>query len=200
MRRVPLVLTAVAVLGLCGTAPAALDTSNVYTDGNGTTWTDTVTLTDQTLSAAVEYCVNGRVLHGGELQFEYVYQITSLGTAPLTQFQLTMKSSNEAVDIGSHQIDPGDIPPTEQDFNPKPPAEPDYAYWSFANLDLVAPETSYAMTYWSVNEPLLWLGSVINDSYTASGMLASPSNVIPEPVTIGLLTVGLLPLLRRRKR
>lgn len=198
MRRVPSLLTAVAVLGLCGTAPAALDTSNVYTDGNGTIWTDTVTLTDQTLSTSIEYCVNDRVLHGGELQFEYVYQITSLGTSPATQFSLAMLPSNEAVDIGSHQIDPTDLAPSGAALDPPPPAEPLTASWSFTGL--VAPNVSYAMTYWSVNEPLEWLGSVINESHTASGMFASPSNVIPEPATIGLLTVGLLPLLRRRKR
>ena len=198
MRRVPLVLTAVAVLGLCGTAPAALDTTNVYTDGSSTTWTDTVTWTDNTLSTAIEYCVNDRVLHGGQLQFEYVYQITTLGTAPVTQFQVSMLPSNEALDIGSHQIDPTDLAPWDEAFNPLPPAEPWTAGWSFTGL--VVPDVSYALTYWSVNEPLLFLGSVINESYTTTGMLASPSNVIPEPVTIGLLTVGLLSLLRRRKR
>jgi len=198
MRRVPLLLTAVAVLGLCGTALAALDTSNVYTDGNGTTWTKTVTLTDQTLSTAIEYCVNDRVLHGGELQFEYVYQITSLGTSPATQFSLAMLPSNEAMDIGSYQIDPTDLAPSGATMDPLPPAEPLTASWSFDGL--VAPNVSYALTYWSVNEPLEWLGSVINQSHTATGMFASPSNVIPEPATMGLLTVCLLPLLRRRKR
>jgi len=198
MRRVTVVLTAVAVLGLCGTALAALDTTNVYTDGTSTTWTDTVTWTDVDLSVAIEYCVNDRVLHGGELQFEYVYQITSLGTSPATSFTVSMLPSNEAVDIGSHQIDPTDVAPWDEAFNPLPPAEPWTAGWSFT--DLVAPEVSYALTYWSVNEPLLFLGSVINESHTATGMIASPSNVIPEPATIGLLTVGLLSLLRRRKR
>jgi len=177
---------------------AALDTTNVYTDGNSITWTGTVTWTDVDLSVAIEYCVNDRVLHGGELQFEYVYQITSLGTAPATQFQVAMLPSNEAVDIGSHQIDPTDLAPTGAAFDPLPPTEPWTAGWFFTGL--VAPEVSYALTYWSVNEPLEFLGSVIDESYTASGMIASPSNVIPEPATIGLLTVGLLSLLRRRKR
>ena len=198
MRRVTLLLTAAAVLGLCGTAQAALDTTNVYTDGSSTTWTDTVTWTDGDLSAAIEYCVNDRELHGGELQFEYVYQITSLGTLPITQLQVAMLPSNEALDIGSQQIDPTDLTPTGQAFDPVPPAEPWTANWSFTGL--VAPNVSYALTYWSVNEPLEFLGSVINESHTASGMIASPSNVIPEPATIGLLTVGLLSLLRRRKR
>ena len=96
------------------------------------------------------------------------------------------------------QFDPTDLAPTGATFDPVPPAEPWTATWSFDGL--VAPDVSYALTYWSVNEPLEWLGTVIDLGYTTSGMIASPSNVIPEPATIGLLTVGLLSLLRRRKR
>lgn len=189
-----------AVTGLClyGTAAGAFDTSDAYTDGGGTTWAGTATMTNGNLSADIEWCVNNRVLHGGELQFEYLYQISATGSLPITKLSVGMLESNEAEDIGYFQIDPTDIAPTDAFFGGMPP-NLDSANWTFSGL--TDGDVSYTLNYWSVNEPRYGPASLHDGGVIAGGVVPSPSDVIPEPGTVSLLVVGgILIAIRKRRR
>ena len=201
-------IVAVGLLAV-GTAAGDLDTSNVYTDENNVTWTGTVTLDggllpeslrDASLKADVEYVVNSRVEHASELQFEYVYQITSQGSTDIAQFSVEMLDSNEAMDIGSFDTGTpaGQIAPTSAAFEGSHPSgDPTTANWYFGGLNDVG-DVSYGLNFWSVNAPTTG-GCAIYDHAFAMGTIATPSNEIPEPLTLGLLSVGGLALLRRRR-
>ena len=195
MRR--LLSLALCMCLICGVATAALDTSNAYVDPNSYVWTSTVTLSNSNLSADIEWCVNDRVLHDGELQFEYVYRVNATGSAAVTKLSVGMLASNKAQDIGSFQIDPNDIAPTDAYFGGSPPTLND-ANWTFAGM--TDGDISYALNYWSVNAPLFGPGSIHDGGTIAGGMLPSPSDVIPEPLTLALLGVGGLAVLSRRRR
>jgi hypothetical protein len=201
MRGNRLISLLVCLLVASGTASAALDTSNVYTDANGVTWTDTVTITsstDSNLSAEVEYVVNKPVSHNGQNEFEYVYQMKNVGTYSISRLGVAMLASNEANDIGSYQIDTGDVAPNSAYFVGTPP-DRDQAVWTFD--DLVADANSYALNYWSVNQPRMWLASIQDGGVLGMTLdLPSPSNVIPEPATCALLAAAGGALLRRRRR
>ena len=190
-------LVLAGVLAVSGVASAALDTSNVYTDGNAVTWAGTVAMTsisDPNLDTDVEYCVNKRVLHDGNLQFEYNYQVTSNGSLPVTLFYVNMILSNEAEDIGSYEIDVTDVAPTSAFFTATPYA----ANWTFENL--ANGDVSYGLNYWSVNEPLWKFGIVQDGGALAGALLPSPSDKIPEPASLMALAVGVLALVGRRRR
>jgi hypothetical protein len=55
------------------------------------------------------------------------------------------------------------------------------------------------LVFSSINAPMDWIGSLA-DGQSADGFVPSPSNLIPEPGTLGLLTMGLLSWVARRKR
>jgi hypothetical protein len=205
MRNVALIVA--AGLLAAGTAAGDLDTSNVYTDQNNVTWTGTVLLDgalvpmigDPNLKANVEYVVNDRVPHAGELQFEYVYQVTSAGSTDIAQFAVEMLDSNEAMDIGSFDTTTpaGQIAPTSAAFEGSHPSgDPTTANWYFDALNDIG-DVSYGLNFWSVNAPTTG-GCAIYDHAFAMATIATPSNEIPEPLTLGLLSVGGLALLRRR--
>lgn len=190
-------LVLAGVLAVSGVASASLITTNAYTDGNAVTWTGTVSMisnTDANLDADVEYVVNKRVLHDGNLQFEYNYQITSNGLLPITLVYVNMILSNEAEDIGSYQIDVGDEAPTSEFFTVTPYA----ANWTFDNL--TDGDVSYGLSYWSVNEPLWKFGVVQDGGAVAGALLPSPSDKIPEPASVAALAIGALALVGRRRR
>ena len=190
----------IILAGLVGPAWADLDDSNAYTDGGGVTWSGTKTLANDGLRADVEWLVNDRVLHGGELQFEYAYQLTipAEATKAVLKFSVGMLDSNEAQDIGSYQIDVGDIAPSDAFFG-GPPPDLDTANWTFGGDGLLAGDVTYALNYWSVNEPQWGLASLHDSGTIAGGILPSPSDEIPEPATLCLLAAGLIPALRRRR-
>lgn len=177
-----------------GAASAALDGSNAYTDGGGTMWAGSTTMANGGLSVDIEWVVNAPVLHGGQQQFEYLYQISTTGTISVNKLSVGMFESNDAVDIGSFQIDPGDIMPLDQFLGGSPP---DMANWTFGGL--LGGDVTYALNYWSVNEPLWAPGSIHDGGVIAGGIVPSPSDTIPEPVTVVLLGMGGLVLLRKRR-
>jgi PEP-CTERM motif-containing protein len=187
-------VTAVVLLGLmaCGTAWGALDTSNAYVDGDSFTWAGSTDMTNQALSASVEWCVDDQV--GG--LFKYNYQLTLGGTAPLTLLSVGMLDSNEAQNIGSAQIDPTDVAPASAYFG-GPAPNLSSANWEFAALS--PGQVSYELSYWSVNEPLMFAGQIQDTGLIAGGLVPSPSDEIPEPATLGLLALGAVAGLIRRR-
>ena len=197
MRRVALILAAMAVLALCGTAPAGLDTSNAYTDGGGTTWAGTTAMANNGLSADVDWVVNAPVLMNGKMQFEYLYQVKSLDSLPVTLLTVHLLPGNavdEVLGCGSFLTQAGDIAPTGQFLSGSPPST---ANWNFAGL--VAGDDSYALNFWSINEPRESSGIIQDGGLFAGGLVPCPSRYIPEPAGLSLLAVGALALVRRRR-
>ncbi len=194
-----------AVVGLlaCGTALADLSGLSAWTDPNGYTWSGTSGMSQEKtgepntfLSGDVEWVVE---YVAAQSKFKYTYQIESTGDYGITLLGVPMLSSNEAETIGAYQVEVGNIAPADYNFTNDANSEPTLAWWSFSGL--TNGQVSYGLTYWSVNMPLT-LGGYIQDGglFAANGDLPSPSNVIPEPITLAVLALGVGLLVRRGKK
>ena len=204
--RIATVFTVAGIL-LCGTAMAGSLASdpNAYVNSERT-WRDSVTMTNDDLSATVDWCVYGPGDYPGtgyspaSNEFVYAYQVSGLGSDDVLTFSVRMLESNEADDIGYDATIglTGDTMHNLAYFTYPPGEENDLANWDwFAGLS--AGGVSYALVFSSVNEPLMLDGRIQNGEF-ATGELPSPSDVIPEPTTVGLLAAGgALVLLRRRR-
>ena len=195
MRRVALILAAAAALGFCGTALAGLDPTNAYVDGGGTTWVGTTNMLKGQLEADVDWVVNAPVLMNGQMQFEYLYQVKSLASLPVTLMTVHLLPGNDVDEVlgcGSFLTQAGDIAPTDAFLSGSPPST---ANWNFDGL--VAGDNSYALSYWSTNEPCDSSGLIQDGGQYAAGPLPCPT---PEPTSLSLLAIGLVALVRRRRR
>ena len=186
-----------------------LDTSDAFVEG-GKTWASSTDFDDGThvLKGTIEWCVDWPAgsVYGVDL-FKYKYQITVTGTSPVTLLSIPMLISNEANTI-TWALAPSpatQIAPTDADFSGSYPALLS-AYWTFGDDDpgtddeLMPGDVSYELSYLCINKPIDSLGNVQDFGLGAYAIpLPAPSNDIPEPPTLGLLAVGAVGLIRRRR-
>ena len=194
---------------LCGSAWAGLAADgNAYVDSEGFAWhgsTDFIGAgLNEGLSATVEWCVYGPGDYPGTDyvadadEFVYAYQVfVAAGSAQVTKLSVGMLDSNEANDIGADETLVSGTAPSSAFFT-NPPPNLDTANWLWSS-GLAADTHSRGLVYSSVNAPLLFIGTVHDGGKQVAGDLPSPSDVIPEPATLGLMAAGLLGLLRRRR-
>lgn len=211
MGKILSILTACVLF--CGTAVAGplLNHADAWTDGNGRTWTGSTHFVDGTgvLEADVEWSVfaPGDFPYVGYSpttgEFVYTYQvIVDPGSVETNKFQVNMKPSNEANNIGWFNDLPGGIAPVAWAFASADPQNLVSADWTFAG-DLIAGTVSAGLAYSSINAPVDWFGFIQDGGQGGipQGPLPSPGDVIPEPVTVAslLLAAALLATLRRRR-
>jgi hypothetical protein len=194
------IIVALAALIICPAALASLDTTYAYNDGEFT-WAGTTELyaarpadPSYFIDAMCEWCVDwlpGSVY--GTDKFVYKYQLTMAeGSAELSQFGVGMLASNEANDISWNVLNVDDVEPWFAEI-----LGGNSAYWVF---DAVQPgQTTAQLTYTSVNMPLMFGSNITDASVVGYGEVPSPSAFIPEPMTLGLLAVGALMMLKKRR-
>ncbi len=206
------ILCSLVLLLLSGAAlggPLATDPNAAVYDG--TTWHGSVDVLagpnaeGKYLRATIDYCVyapgmfsypgQGYTPTAGE--FVYAYQVFVDPNVEAFKLSVGMLASNEANNIGTWAIS-GGVDPNDLGFGGTPP-NLDTAWWSW-DPGLQPGENSVGLAYSSINAPLWWLGTIQNSGLAASGFVPSPSDVIPEPATMGLVLAGAIAALRRRRR
>jgi hypothetical protein len=177
---------------------------------DGTTWQDTITMSSSTLSVTVDYVV----LHEDDWSYGgytptsdpnfpglpvycYAYQIWCNDTTPVMDFWVAMIESNEARQIGTFTVDAGD---TEAVAPADCGLANEQALWTWRDEGLTQGEHSVGLVYTSVNWPTdeSW-AFALDDALWCGWPVASPSADIPEPATLGLLAIGAVALVRRRR-
>jgi hypothetical protein len=215
--RTAIMAFAVVVLACSSVYAGALASDpNAYWDpaaGSYVRGTKILTTTDlqgKSLSATIDYCVYGpgsftygsySTLTGTKTpaanEFTYAYQITAVGgNDTLSSFWMNMIDSNEATDIGRFSLGSG-VVPSDMYFAGTYPTL-NTANWDFYPPNLAVAAASEGLVYVSVNAPVWQPGWIQDGGLSASALLPSPSDVIPEPATMILLAGGVLGLLRRR--
>lgn len=201
------ILGLVAFLAVSGTLHAGVlaDDTAAYTDGEGFQWKGTSVFdSGVTLQVTVDWAVyapgdfhfDGYTPTPGE--FVYAYQADITGTSVLTKFTVYMMDSNEANNIGTFTIGTGRAPDTV-DFQ-VPGSENLVAAEFWWSPGLAVGAASSGLVFSSINAPLDYFGSVTDHGESADGEVPSPSNLIPEPTTMGLIVAGLLGWVSRRRR
>lgn len=202
-----------AAAGVASAGTLASDPNALVWDGQ--TWQGTEYLSD---GAELEATVDWVVLHEDDWSYSgytptsdpnfpglpvycYAYQIWPTNTDEVMRFFVSMLDSNEAREIGTFTVDAGDtdaVAPDVVGFEGDPI---DSANWRY-DTGLLNGEHSVGLVYTSVNVPIkdfLAMGWVQNGGSSAGWLMATPGNEIPEPTTLGLLAIGVVGLLRRRR-
>ena len=209
--RKTLILTAVGLLCSSALAGSLATDPDAYVDVNNITWCGTTTLYvvagSETLSADVDWCVYG----AGDYPFDpadgytptanefvYVYQVDVTGTLEVNTFWVNMADSNEANNIGAFDLSSG-VAPTNSAFGSTDPQKLVSANWTFGG-NLTPSLVSDGLAYSSINAPEMGLGFIQDGGLLGQpqGPLPTPSDEIPEPVTVVLLAAGALAVLRRK--
>ena len=210
------VLTITLLLAAAGVASAGTLASdpNALVWG-GQTWQGTEYLSD---GAQLEATVDWVVLHEDDWSYSgytptsdpnfpglpvycYAYQIWPTNTDEVMRFFVSMLDSNEAREIGTFTVDAGDTDAVTPDVIGFEGTPIDSANWRW-DTGLLNGEHSVGLVYTSVNVPIkdfLAMGWVQNGGSSAGWLMATPGNEIPEPTTLGLLAIGVVGLLRRRR-
>lgn len=199
-----LIVSGAASAGVLATDSAA------YVDGTGRAWSGSTDLDSGimingiALKGTVDWCVyapgsfhfTGYTPTAGE--FVYAYQIELKGTSVAELFTVAMLDGNKANNIGSFDLT-GDRTPNGAYFE-----NPGHANLLAADFEwapgLTPGQKTAGLVFSSINAPLDWVGTLTDSGQAADGWVPSPSNVIPEPATMGLLAVGMVVGLLRRKR
>jgi len=218
------VVGAVAIVGglACGSAWAGALSSdpNAYNDGTQI-WRGTATLTSGGgLSGSVDWVVYAPGYFPGTAytygspwspphsepagnEFVYAYQLTVAGSIGVSNFAVQMLEGNKAHAIG-HDTSIGLSGGAAEDdayFTWGGHTEwSNLANWDFYGDGLLQDNSSAVMLFSTINAPLMLQGRILDGGTYAYGDLASPSNLEPEPATLGLLATGLVLVLRRRRR
>lgn len=205
MRSISVLLLAGALV--CGSAaagPLATDFDNCWHDGQGTPWCGSVNVSSgQGLTATIDYAVYRWWKYPGSDYvppadtFVYAYQVYVTGANPteVVYWNVPMLPSNEAqaIDDDTGLGQAGGVVPVDALID----AGKQAAWWKW---DPALLTHSDGLVFSSVNMPRGDLiGYVENHGQYAFGIVPSPADDIPEPATLGLMAVGLLALLRRRR-
>jgi hypothetical protein len=198
-------MVAVLVCGSAAAGPLATD-PNAWSDGT-TTWCGTASVEsfEGDLKADIDYCVYWWTRYPGTDytppvgHFVYAYQVYVTGTGPVKKLSVGMLAGNDAGNIADDAGlgDAGGHAP-DSSFFTGPAPNYDAANWEWADADPLVTHSD-GLVYASINAPRWWIGTVQNTGQAASGYVPSPSDVIPEPATLGLLALGLVAALRRRR-
>jgi hypothetical protein len=219
-----MVLAAIAVCGVLGSSaiagPLATD-PNAYNDGTRT-WSGTTTMLNPNngLSADIDWCVYRpgtfpgtdytyntpwTVPHAEPAynEFVYVYQMSVTGSIGVTNLAIQMLEGNKAHAIGrdSAMGISGGVSDDDAYFTWGGQTWNNLANWDFYGATgdgLGQGARSMALAFSSVNAPWMLQGRILDQGTTAYGDIASPSNLIPEPASLGLLVTGLVLAIRRR--
>jgi len=212
-KTVLMVALLMAAAGVTSAGTLATDPDALVWDGQ--TWQGTEYLASGNLSATVDWVV----LHEDDWSYSgytptsdpnnpslpvycYAYQIWCTNSDDVMRFWVGMLESNEARELGTFTVDAGDASAIAPDGPNGLEGSPvDSANWRWSS-GLSNGEHSIGLVYTSVNVPItdfLAMGWVQDGGTSAGWLMATPGNEIPEPTTLGLLAIGIVGLLRRRR-
>ena len=203
--RFAIISTLVLVLlsGVAVAGPLAEDPNALFYDG--TLWRGTTVMKLYTMDANVDWCVYapGQFSYPGlgytptSGEFVYAYQVFVEPESEVFTFSVGLDVSNKANNIGTFLLS-GGAEPDSSVIHGTPPFEE--AVWEWFDPGLQPGSKSVGLAFSSVNAPKFYGGNVMNSGGGAGGDVPSPSDVIPEPVTLGLLLVGAIVGGLRRNR
>jgi hypothetical protein len=162
-------------------------------------WTGSTTFDNgEGLSGYVDYCVfepgqfsdSGYAAPAGE--FVYAYQVFSTGPDWISSFAMAVQN---AANTEGTMVDLLGVDATGAIINAGSEVR-----WTFADLGIDQGSNSVGLVFASPNAPEALFGTVVDGGgFSYAYPLPAPSAFIPEPATMGLLALGSLAMLRRRR-